>query len=194
MKLDSNSMSGVSSPQGMHGIDSNMSSFLVYLIESIGVPFFRLYKEKNYLEIEWTAGPLPDDGHGRELVLMYNTSINSGAEFWTDSNGRAMIRRVRNKRLSWDSKLADNIAGNFYPITSAIYIADKTHVFSVITDRAQGAASLGPGHIEIMLHRRTIVDDKRGVGEKLNETFCKGENCQGMLLIVVSCMLIFLTA
>lgn len=41
-------------------------------------------------------GPIPvADGLGKEVVVTYDTGIASGREFWTDSNGLAMIRRVR---------------------------------------------------------------------------------------------------
>ena len=36
-------------------------------------------------------------------------------------------------------------------------------------DRSVGAASLSEGALEVMVHRRLLVDDSRGVGEPLNE-------------------------
>jgi len=42
--------------------------------------------------------------------------------------------------------------------------------FSVLSDRSQGGASLNPGQLEIMIQRRLLADDGRGVGEPLNET------------------------
>ena len=41
---------------------------------------------------------------------------------------------------------------------------------SVLVDRGEGCASLKDGEMEIMLNRRLLVDDWRGVGEALNET------------------------
>ncbi len=41
-----------------------------------------------------------------------------------------------------------------------------------MTDRAQGGASLAPGEMEVMVHRRTLRDDQRGVGEPISETEC----------------------
>jgi len=40
---------------------------------------------------------------------------------------------------------------------------------SVMPDRAQGGASIQEGQIELMIHRRLVADDGRGVGEPLNE-------------------------
>ena len=46
---------------------------------------------------------------------------------------------------------------------------DTNPQLSVLTDRSQGATSLENNKIEIMVHRRTHKDDKKGVGEALNE-------------------------
>jgi lysosomal alpha-mannosidase len=41
---------------------------------------------------------------------------------------------------------------------------------TVVTDRAQSCASLQDGAFEVVVHRRLLYDDHRGVGEPLNET------------------------
>jgi len=51
---------------------------------------------------------------------------------------------------------------------------------AVLTDRAQGGASLASGELEIMVHRRTLFDDWRGVAEPLNETMQGCMNCQSV--------------
>ncbi|KAI8100833.1 hypothetical protein M9434_005218 [Picochlorum sp. BPE23] len=148
----------------------------------------RLYKGRRELEVEWTIGPLPDDSIGREVVIAYSSpTIKSNGEFWTDANGRSMIRRVMGQRIAWKSEyLEKSIAGNYYPVTSAAYITDdSSNTMSVITDRSQGASSLQDGELEFMLHRRTIVDDKRGVNEPLNEMHCPDstdETCVGLVV------------
>lgn len=40
---------------------------------------------------------------------------------------------------------------------------------SVMPDRAQGGSCYEDGRIELMIHRRLVADDGRGVGEPLNE-------------------------
>ena len=145
----------------------------------------RLYKDQPYLEVEWTVGPMPLDDTGREVVISYKVPP-SLSDFWTDINGRAMIRRLRRGRFSWDSRYADTIAANYYPITSAAVLQDEAPdapgaSLTVLTDRAQGAASLQEGELEIMLHRRTIVDDARGVEEPLDERQCHDEHCRGLV-------------
>lgn len=51
--------------------------------------------------------------------------------------------------------------GNFYPVTSKIYIEDtKRNIrFSVFPDRAEGGTSLYDGEIDLMLQRRILTDD-----------------------------------
>jgi alpha-mannosidase len=53
---------------------------------------------------------------------------------------------------------------------------------SVFTDRPLGAGVLRKGQVEIMVNRRTVRDDARGVGEALNET----DSVSGRLIIVKS--------
>lgn len=56
----------------------------------------RLYAGQPFVEFEWTVGPIPfDDGLGREVVVQYLSNLDSGDAFWTDANGREMIKRVR---------------------------------------------------------------------------------------------------
>lgn len=55
---------------------------------------------------------------------------------------------------------------------------------SVLVDRAQGGTSLRSGEVEVMVHRRTLLDDIRGVGEPLNETVASCRDCKSPGLIV----------
>jgi hypothetical protein len=48
---------------------------------------------------------------------------------------------------------------------------------ALVTDRAQGGSSLESGQMEVMVHRRTLLDDDRGVGEPINETMCGCRDC-----------------
>ena len=41
---------------------------------------------------------------------------------------------------------------------------------AVLTDRSQGGTSMVDGQVELMVHRRLLHDDNKGVVEPLNET------------------------
>jgi hypothetical protein len=130
------------------------------------------------VEVEWTVGPLPfEDGLGREVAVVYSSSVRSRRSFHTDVNGRAMARRRRDERPTWELNATEAVAGNYYPVTAAAFVQDERAQLAVLTDRAQGATSLRSGELELMVHRRTLVDDGRGVVEPLNETACGCTNC-----------------
>ena len=125
-----------------------------------------------HLEVEYTVGPIPiDDDRGKEIVTRFESSIANSGTFFTDSNGREFIKRVRNHRPTWNLTTYEPVAGNFYPVNAAIYIEDADgQSLAVATDRSQGGSSLLDGSLELMVHRRTLADDARGVGEPMNET------------------------
>lgn len=90
--------------------------------------------------MEWTVGPVPvQDNLGKEVVLEYYTpAIQSGTEFFTDSNGRHMVKRERNARPTWKLNVTEPVAGNYYPVTAAAYVQDGSRQLAVIVDRSQG--------------------------------------------------------
>ncbi|KAG5895850.1 hypothetical protein JTB14_038276 [Gonioctena quinquepunctata] len=149
----------------------------------------RVYSGETYVEFDWIIGPIPiDDVHGKEIITRYKTNLSSNSTFYTDSNGRETLTRIRNFRPTWDLRLEEPVAGNYYPVTSKIAIRDEERHFEVgvLTDRAQGGSSLKDGHIELMLHRRCLHDDAFGVGEALNETaFGQGLVVRGSHYVVL---------
>merc|ERR1712139_679382 len=69
----------------------------------------RLYRDEPFVEVEWTVGPIPvntewiqknNSKWGKEVVLQYNTNLDSKGTFYTDSNGREMVKRQYNARPS----------------------------------------------------------------------------------------------
>ena len=133
----------------------------------------RLYSGRPVAEFSWMVGPTPfEDGLGREIVSRFTTDLDNDGIWYTDSNGREMQKRVRNFRQTWAYNNTEPVAGNYYPVNSRIYIRDEDREvqFTVLTDRSQGGSSLNDGQLELMVHRRLLHDDGRGVGEALNET------------------------
>jgi hypothetical protein len=126
--------------------------------------------------IDWSVGPLPARGAGTEIVLTVSAPwIQNGGSFLTDSNGFEWMSRKVNARQTWDLKVTDPVSGNYYPINAGIVIHDQASSMMVVPDRAVGGSSLRSGEIEIMIHRRTFVDDAKGIEEPLNETGAHGQ-------------------
>ncbi|XP_010246825.1 PREDICTED: alpha-mannosidase isoform X2 [Nelumbo nucifera] len=143
----------------------------------------RLYKDKEHAEVEFTIGPIPvEDGVGKEVITQMTANMATEKVFYTDSNGRDFLKRVRDYRADWSLSVNQPVAGNYYPLNLGIFTMDNKSEFSVLVDRATGGASIEDGELELMLHRRMIFDDSRGVGEALDETVCIEDTCQGLTI------------
>ncbi|KAK4798026.1 hypothetical protein SAY86_030352 [Trapa natans] len=143
----------------------------------------RVYKEKEHVEVEFIIGPIPiDDGIGKEVATQISTSMKTNKTFYTDSNGRDFIERIRDYRTDWNLEVNQPAAGNYYPINLGIFMKDNEKEFSILVDRSVGGSSLSDGQIELMLHRRLLLDDSRGVSEALNETVCVENKCTGLTI------------
>jgi len=123
------------------------------------------------------------DGKGREVVqILTHSSIENNSVFYTDSNGLDMQKRVFGKQETFDIKpdAIDVIPSSYYPVNAAIYVEDSNTRMTVLTDRSEGGTSRGNGQVETMMHRRTVLDsqgadDRKGVGEALNELGPNGD-------------------
>ena len=131
----------------------------------------RLYQHEAYAEFEYTVGPIPvGDKLGKEIITRFDTKIQSNGKFYTDANGREIKERIRNHRDTWTLNVSEPVSGNYYPVNSRIFINDTKSQLTILNDRSQGGSSIKDGQVEVMLHRRLLVDDFLGVGEALNET------------------------
>ncbi|XP_069460402.1 lysosomal alpha-mannosidase-like isoform X2 [Ambystoma mexicanum] len=140
----------------------------------------RLYPGQKFVELEWTVGPIPiDDQWGKEVVSRFETDLDTDGRFYTDSNGREILERRVDYRETWELNKIEPVAGNYYPVTSCIYIKNKKVQLTVLTDRSQGGTSLTNGSLELMVHRRLLADDGRGVEEPLMEP---GEYKDGLMV------------
>lgn len=114
-----------------------------------------------------------DDLQGKDVTMnwkMFN-GFDARETFWTDSNGLEMEER----NIKELNRIDQTIAGNMYPITSAIAMRDhkegsNTQV-TVMNDRTQGGAAdlSDKSTIELIQHRRLNKDDDKGVIEPLDE-------------------------
>lgn len=124
----------------------------------------RIYNTKTaldraiYIENDIDFEP-PPKNRETEMYMRIVTDIENGdvPEFHSDQNSFQYQRRVKVPSIG--------VEGNYFPITSAAFIQDERMRLTLMTTHAQGAASLEPGQLEVMVDRRTLYDDYRGMGE-----------------------------
>lgn len=127
--------------------------------------------EKEKKKTPFPLGPASSTGDptrksiGMEVVSRFVTSIRSAGEMLTDSNGREMMIRRRA-----NSSAAEPIASSYFPVNTAAAIRGPHQQLTLLVDRAVGAASVTDGEIEIIVHRRGLLDDDCGLNEALDET------------------------
>ncbi|GFR81258.1 alpha-mannosidase [Elysia marginata] len=129
----------------------------------------RLYNTSKFAEFHWTVGRLEATySSGMDVVSVFSSSLSNGNIFYTDSNGREMIER---RRSTWEDQPEYKISGNYFPVTSRIFIRDETKKLqlTLFPDRTQGGSSLQEGSLELMVHRRSMTDDGLGMQEPLND-------------------------
>jgi len=117
-----------------------------------------------------------DDGVGKDVIASYKTDITNAAKFYTDSNGMGINSRSW-KHLYTKVLSKERTARNYYPITSQICVngtvnAKDTAQLTIVVDRSQGGTcrpDRNQGTIDLMIHRRILTDDFKGLGEELDE-------------------------
>ncbi len=116
---------------------------------------FRLHRDESFIELDWIVGGIPiEDGIGKEYISRFTASeIRNNGTFYTDSNGRELLRRQLNHQVTYKVNVTEPTAGNFYPVNSFAYVEDKStrSRMTVLNDRAQGVSSLLPGSLEFMV-------------------------------------------
>ena len=131
------------------------------------VTSYRLYhttgptSEGLYIENMFDFGPSPNL-RDKEVVMRFAGTLKSGGRLFTDQAGLGMMRRERVESLDY--------SGNHYPVTQAAFIQDNTHRLSLLVDHATGATSVQEGWLEVMVDRRTMFDDARGMGEGVTDS------------------------
>ncbi|XP_077452238.1 alpha-mannosidase 2x isoform X1 [Stigmatopora argus] len=101
------------------------------------------------------------DQNNKELALRLLTDIQSEDVFYTDLNGFQMQLRRRHQKLP--------LQANFYPMPSQAYIQDSHHRLTLHTAQSLGVTSLESGELEVILDRRLMQDDNRGLGQGLKD-------------------------
>ncbi|XP_042497118.1 alpha-mannosidase 2-like [Macadamia integrifolia] len=123
----------------------------------------RLYNGENTIqellvEKEYHVDLFGEDFDDRELIVRFKTDIDNRQVFFSDLNGFQMSRRETYDKIP--------LQGNYYPMPSLAFIQSLTgQRFSVHSRQSLGVASLKRGWLEIMLDRRLVRDDGRGLGQ-----------------------------
>lgn len=154
-------------PSGVFEVHQTYSQYIQQII--------RVDPKKDAVEFDFVVGPIPiEDKVGKEIITRYDTNLQNNRTFYTDANGRQILKRIVDYRPTWNYKVEEPISGNYYPVNSRIYIQDVNQdlQLTVMNDRSQGGSSIRDGGIELMVHRRLLYDDAFGVGEALNELMC----------------------
>ncbi|XP_077796494.1 alpha-mannosidase 2x isoform X15 [Macaca mulatta] len=97
----------------------------------------------------------------KELALRIHTDIDSQGIFFTDLNGFQVQPRRYLKKLP--------LQANFYPMPVMAYIQDAHKRLTLHTAQALGVSSLKDGQLEVILDRRLMQDDNRGLGQGLRD-------------------------
>ncbi|KAL0480987.1 lysosomal alpha-mannosidase [Acrasis kona] len=135
----------------------------------------RLYKTNNndpitgecgFIEIEYQVGVLEGN---KELIARFTTDVKNNGKLDTDSQGLYTMHRTRNAKPLSDTLWP--ISSNYYPMVySASIKDDKNRQMLLVSSATRGVATLQDGQLEMMLHRRTLQDDARGLDRPLNDT------------------------
>ncbi|XP_060257626.1 alpha-mannosidase 2x isoform X3 [Ovis aries] len=97
----------------------------------------------------------------KELALRIRTDIDSQGIFFTDLNGFQVQPRRYLKKLP--------LQANFYPMPVMAYLQDAQNRLTLHTAQALGVSSLHNGQLEVILDRRLMQDDNRGLGQGLKD-------------------------
>uniref|UniRef100_A0A672PCG3 mannosyl-oligosaccharide 1,3-1,6-alpha-mannosidase n=1 Tax=Sinocyclocheilus grahami TaxID=75366 RepID=A0A672PCG3_SINGR len=101
------------------------------------------------------------DQNNKELAMRLVTDIQSGDTFYTDLNGFQIQPRRYFQKLP--------LQANFYPMPAMAYIQDSQYRLTLYTAQALGVSSLASGQLEVILDRRLMQDDNRGLGQGLKD-------------------------
>ena len=136
----------------------------------------RLWASAGAVEVAWTIGPVNvSDGDGREVVTRYSVAgLATEGRWHSDANCREAQPRQRNARRT-NATITEPVAANFFPSACLVRTASASATLAVALDRSEASTSLNDGELELLVHRRLLADDGRGVGEPLNEPGLDGK-------------------
>jgi len=125
-------------------------------------------------EVDLGYVPAIEDQQGKDVIVEWSFfGVDFGDKLWYSANGLQMMEKKLNHREQFTMHTNQTFSSNFYPITSALATRDQETdlQITVMNDRTQsGSAGLrGNNNIELMQHRRLLIDDSKGLSEPMDE-------------------------
>ncbi|KAM5299661.1 alpha-mannosidase 2 [Ctenodactylus gundi] len=99
--------------------------------------------------------------HNREIAMKISSEINNQNRFYTDLNGYQIQPRITMRKLP--------LQANVYPMTTMAYIQDAEHRLTLLSAQSLGVSSLTSGCMEVIMDRRLMQDDNRGLGQGVHD-------------------------
>ncbi|XP_050801576.1 alpha-mannosidase 2 isoform X1 [Gopherus flavomarginatus] len=99
--------------------------------------------------------------YNREIAMRISSDVNSQNRFYTDLNGYQIQPRVAMSKLP--------LQANIYPMTTMAYIQDGGIRLTLHSAQSLGVTSLKSGQLEVIMDRRLMQDDNRGLGQGLQD-------------------------
>ncbi|XP_069748745.1 alpha-mannosidase 2 isoform X2 [Narcine bancroftii] len=97
----------------------------------------------------------------QEIAMRLITDVKSNNKFYSDLNDFQMQSRQTLSKLP--------LQANFYPLTTTAYIQDNDVRLTLHSAQSLGVASLKSGQLEVIMDRRLMQDDNRGLGQGLKD-------------------------
>ena len=97
----------------------------------------------------------------KEVILRFESNINTGHSFYTDQNGFQLMGRK-----NYPDRPTEQ---NYYPLTSMAVVEDSVRRLTLHSGQPHGFASLESGWMEVMLDRKVSRDDDKGLGQGVTD-------------------------
>ncbi|KAH0628122.1 hypothetical protein JD844_008886 [Phrynosoma platyrhinos] len=99
--------------------------------------------------------------YNHEIAMRISSDIESHNRFYTDLNGYQIQPRQTMNKLP--------LQANFYPMATMAYVQDGKIRLTLHSAQSLGVSSLKSGQLEVIMDRRLMQDDNRGLGQGVQD-------------------------